>query len=812
MPVITRSGGGKVTAIWGGAQIRDEHGKMQPLHVGDLVKPGDVILTTRDGIVLISAEADPVAAANTAEPSDTDRVISGLNQGELDVAPGAGLVGGDSTGLGQGFRVERISEFLTPASIDLPQYEQSTLDDLPNVIRAEVLPLVDVAVEPVTVSLSASKVFEGANAGYAFTATLSAASQGVTTIVTDRGVITIEDGQTSGSITVGVGSNPDDVYVDPSALTATITSASGGNFDELDIGAASATATIDDTIDTTTVTLGTAVLDGNGNYYIAASIDHAPETQLTLTLSNGATVTFAANGPLNANSSLVAVPTVKPGDPSLTVRVTSTNAGGNFENLQTVGTVAAPTLVTADGLRAEYYGYNHQDSATWEASSSFRAHKDDGTFGELDNLTKAASIIAGRSLLLGPDKAPDATFMAYRIDYGIEPGNPVLVPDPVTGRIDDDKVSVRDNLGNNPIVLPGVEVISTDSRLFKFVNNDPKADLTAADGSDGKGLGNTTEATIRFGGQAYFDAGLYDFRITSDDGFRIKLDGQSVAEIDSRLAPTQSLFVGVPLSGGLVSFELLYIEWRFQSCLRIEVKSHLEGSVFKVLGSVESGTPLFSDAGLQLSDLQDLVSGTTPGTYVVRTGLELDGDNTANSLTGTVARDALMGLGGVDNLNGGAGNDRINGGQGDDILTGDTGRDVFEWKLGDQSTTALPARDVITDFDNTDYSGDVLDLRDLLVGESHNANGLILPTGLNGNTAVVINANPGDLADYLHFTKVGTDTVIEISSEGKFTALDRTDVDQVITLTGVNLVGSFTNDNQVINDLLARGKLITDVA
>jgi hypothetical protein len=426
-------------------------------------------------------------------------------------------------------------------------------------------------------------------------------------------------------------------------------------------------------------------------------------------------------------------------------------------------------------------------------------------------LTKAASIIAGRSRPLGPDKAPDATFMAYRIDYGIEPGNPNLSPDLVTGRIADNLVSVRDNLGNNPIVLPGVEVISTNSRLLNFVNNDPKADLTAADGSDGKGLGNTTEATIRFGGQAYFDAGLYDFRITSDDGFRIKLDGQSVAEIDSRLAPTQSRFVGVPLSGGLVSFELLYIEWRFQSCLRIEVKSHLEGSVFSVLGSVESGTPLFSDVGLQLSDLQDLVSGTTPGTYVVRTGLELDGDNTANSLTGTVARDALMGLGGVDNLNGGAGNDRINGGQGNDNLTGGAGRDVFEWEFGDQGTTT-PAYDVITDFDNADYSGDVLDLRDLLVGESHNANGLILPTGLNGSTQVTISTNAGNLADYLHFTKVGTDTVIEISSEGKFTAGDRTDVDQVITLTGVNLVGSFTNDNQVINDLLARGKLITDVA
>jgi len=54
--------------------------------------------------------------------------------------------------------------------------------------------------------------------------------------------------------------------------------------------------------------------------------------------------------------------------------------------------------------------------------------------------------------------------------------------------------------------------------------------------------------------------------------------------------------------------------------------------------------------------------------------------------------------------------------------------------------------------------------------------------------------------------------VIEISSEGKFTAGSHAAVDQVITLAGVNLVGSFTNDNQVIADLLARGKLITDVA
>ena len=562
------------------------------------------------------------------------------------------------------------------------------------------------------------------------------------------------------------------------------------------------------------MTLGTAVLDGKGGYYVTASIDHAPETELTLTLSNGATVTFSPGGRLEANSTSVALPGFAPEDPTLTVSVASTNAGGNFEKLETGGTVMVPTLITADGLRAEYYGYNHPDTQRYWPGAVFRTHLDDGKFKQLDNLTKAASLIEGRHSI------PDATFMAYRIDYGIKPGNWDLNPNPVTGRIADNLVSVRDNLGNNPTFLPGQEVTSQDSRLFRFVNYDPQADLTAADGSDGKGLGKTSEATIHFGGQAYFDAGLYDFRITSDDGFRLQLDGQTVAGIEGRLQPTQSLFEGVPLSGGLVSFEMLYLEWMYNSCLRIEVKSHIEGSVFSVLGSDGSGVPLFSDPSLQLTDLQDLVQGATPGTYVVRTGLELVGDKTANDandmLTGTDARDAISGLGGDDNLNGGAGNDRIGGGQGDDILTGGTGRDVFEWQFGDQGTTT-PAHDVIKDFDNTPYAGDVLDLRDLLDGGSHNANGLSLPKGLNGDTKVTITSDAGNLESYLHFSTVinpqsgHKDTVIEISSKGSFTAGSHAAADQVITLESVDLTNGFNSDSAIIKDLLARGKLITDV-
>ena len=53
-----------------------------------------------------------------------------------------------------------------------------------------------------------------------FTATLSDASHGVTTIHTDQGDITIADGATTGTLVIAAG-NGEDVYSDASSLTAT---------------------------------------------------------------------------------------------------------------------------------------------------------------------------------------------------------------------------------------------------------------------------------------------------------------------------------------------------------------------------------------------------------------------------------------------------------------------------------------------------------------------------------------------------------------------------------------------------------------
>ena len=100
------------------------------------------------------------------------------------------------------------------------------------------------------------------------------------------------------------------------------------------------------------------------------------------------------------------------------------------------------------------------------------------------------------------------------------------------------------------------------------------------------------------------------------------------------------------------------------------------------------------------------------------------------------------------------------------MLTGGNGADVFPWELADRGAAGTPATDVVTDFNNG-AGGDVLDLRDLLVGES-----------------------AGNLANYLHFSTSGADTTISVSSTGGFSGgYCGGAVDQVITLQGVNLVG-----------------------
>ncbi|MBV6474622.1 MAG: hypothetical protein MOGDAGHF_00099 [Rhodocyclaceae bacterium] len=198
------------------------------------------------------------------------------------------------------------------------------------------------------------------------------------------------------------------------------------------------------------------------------------------------------------------------------------------------------------------------------------------------------------------------------------------------------------------------------------------------------------------------------------------------------------------------------------------------------------------------------VSGTTI------TGTERDeiliGGSTNDTLQGGAGNDALLGHAGADQLDGGEGFDRLEGGAdsdslsggtgndvllggaGNDALTGGLGADIFRWELADAGASTV---DTITDFDTTTGS-DQLDLRDLLQGE--------IGSGVGNN-----------LENYLHFEYSGSNTTVHISSSGGFAGGYAPGAeDQTILISGVNLIGSFTTDQQIIQDLLNKGKLITD--
>ena len=175
----------------------------------------------------------------------------------------------------------------------------------------------------------------------------------------------------------------------------------------------------------------------------------------------------------------------------------------------------------------------------------------------------------------------------------------------------------------------------------------------------------------------------------------------------------------------------------------------------------------------------------------------------AAMITSGTLHNVQIGTSGDDTLNSDNSNDTLIGGAGNDILNGGLGVDVFKWELADKGTIDAPATDTVNNFNLAPITnqGDALNLQDLLIGEH------------DGSTGVTSN-----LTSYLHFdqhpdTAGGiNDTVISISSTGQFTSgyFDATKVDQTITLTHVDLIGSVPDQATMIQNLLTEQKLITD--
>ncbi|WP_279615893.1 beta strand repeat-containing protein [Phytopseudomonas flavescens] len=519
-----------------------------------------------------------------------------------------------------------------------------------------------------------------ATAGNDYNATLSnqSFSNGVTYNAT-TGQVTVPAGVTSFTVTVPT---LNDTISEP---TETFT---------LTVGGKTATATIFDNDAVPTVSAievgqaGTAddnVIEGS-NLLFNVTLSNASSTPTSLSFSVGGTATANLDYKLTAQSFSNGVTydaatgkiSVPAGITSFSVTVQTLADSVVAEPLETVrleigGQVAVGGIVdgtpdakddsytTVSGLKAEYYGYN--DSSTGANS--------DGA--NLTNLSQVRQFIDGHT--------PAATFNATKLDYG--------------------NLSNTSGLGNG-----------TNLQNFLGVNtttgNGTKANSLSTD------PGNTSDAIIKMSGYMNLAAGTYQFRVTADDGYSIRINGQVVAEFNNNQSTgtsTGNSFTITAAQAGAQQIEIIYWDQGGDARLKVEIG---QGGTYKVVDSdmlyhvpttsslvVESGdsltiagsTLLGNDSdpngdALSITSVQNATNGTvslsngniifTPkeGFYGDATFQYTISDGKGGSDTATatlkVTKPAdvihLAGDGTNDN-----GDNTIRGGSGNDVLLGDAG-------------------------------------------------------------------------------------------------------------------------------------------
>ncbi|WP_085631791.1 retention module-containing protein [Pseudomonas sp. R16(2017)] len=216
-------------------------------------------------------------------------------------------------------------------------------------------------IDTTTVKLTATgTAAEGGTVTYTATVGAPVTGSPVTVTLANGQSITIEVGKTTGTVTTTA---PNDALNGHAPLTNSITNVSGGNYENLVADKTPVSTTVTDTVDTTNLTLSaTGTVAEGGSIVYTATLTNAAGTPVTVTLSNGATITIEAG----KTSGTVTVPA--PADDVYkdagTVQATITNAtGGNFENLVTSNTPAVTSVtdtidtttvkLTATGTAAE---------------------------------------------------------------------------------------------------------------------------------------------------------------------------------------------------------------------------------------------------------------------------------------------------------------------------------------------------------------------------------------------------------------------------------------------------------------------------
>ena len=166
-----------------------------------------------------------------------------------------------------------------------------------------------------------------------YTVTLSNPAQTAVTVTLSNGkTITVEAGKTVGSVDVPTAAN--DVYNNGSTVSVSIEKAEGGNFEALEADKTPVETVISDSIDTTTATLtATPGITEGGVITYTVTLSNPAQTAVTVTLSNGKTITVEAGKTVGSVDVPTAANDVYNNGSTVSVSIEKAE-GGNFEALE----------------------------------------------------------------------------------------------------------------------------------------------------------------------------------------------------------------------------------------------------------------------------------------------------------------------------------------------------------------------------------------------------------------------------------------------------------------------------------------------
>nr|WP_320134685.1 Ig-like domain-containing protein [uncultured Amphritea sp.] len=412
------------------------------------------------------------------------------------------------------------------------------------------------------------------------------------------------------------------------------------------------------------------------------------------------------------------------------------------------------------------------------------------TYGESDlvlNFSANDFDTATKTLVINTIKGESITVDLATGDYsytttGVAVVDPEVQEDPTASLGDTD--SLLGLVGADALNLINL----SDSQAFSV--NDANNDIT-------KVVIETSGITVALGSISF----EYSQALAAEFGLSVTTEDINIFSLGAGASITIESLSGDPIDNEIINEFLGTVYLNNQtlldldalSSLSIEVTDSLNNTVTETSSDLLGLTALNVDAAS--SDLfeGDSTGNTIDGTTESDRLYGYDGDDTLN---GDQGADILRGGTGDDILDGGTGNDILIGGEGSDTLTGGSGADVFRWEEGDTGGSADAFTDVITDFDNSPVSsgGDLLDFSGVLDGEGK-----------------IGTFNAGNLANYLHFVYDGSNTIVYLHTTGGFRdGFNELDAQQSIVIQGVDLVGTATTDQEVIESLLAQGTLLVD--